>query len=326
MTASIPAPYDDTRLREERRRRIGSSDVAAILGKSKWKTPLDVWRRLVHGEDDPAGEPARWGTLLEPVIREEIKRRQIAAGVPAHLLIEPGRTYYGECWEVAHLDAELPADDPAHRGVGEIKCDADYDHSTDAAGDKRWGRDQTDEVPYEYLVQVQWQLALSGLRWAKLYRLKRGSELVEYVIAAHPALQAQLRAQMAEWYAQYVVGQVEPPPVGEEDYRAAHPTSEAKRAVVLPPEAVAAVVLLRTEIKQAEEALERRKERARLVVMQALGDAEIGQDPAGQVLVTWKSSESRRLDTEAVKTRHPEVLLSCSALSTSRRLLLKDPK
>ena len=36
-----------------RRTGIGGSDIAAILGLSPWRTPLDVYRDKVDGEDQP---------------------------------------------------------------------------------------------------------------------------------------------------------------------------------------------------------------------------------------------------------------------------------
>ena len=37
---------------------IGGSDVAAILGLSPWRSPLDVWREKALGEPDDRDTPA----------------------------------------------------------------------------------------------------------------------------------------------------------------------------------------------------------------------------------------------------------------------------
>ena len=50
---------------------IGGSDVAAILGISKWTTPLDVYNEKVA--DTPTekdSDSMEWGRRLEPVIRQ----------------------------------------------------------------------------------------------------------------------------------------------------------------------------------------------------------------------------------------------------------------
>jgi predicted phage-related endonuclease len=48
---------------------IGGSDIAAILGLSPYKTPLDVYlEKRGLWEDGAAGEAARWGTIMEPIL------------------------------------------------------------------------------------------------------------------------------------------------------------------------------------------------------------------------------------------------------------------
>lgn len=43
----------------------------------------------------------------------------------------------------------------------------------------------------------------------------------------------------------------------------------------------------------------------------------------GKTLVTWKASESTRIDTAALKTNYPEIAEKCTTKTTSRRFLLK---
>ena len=53
---------------EGRRRGIGGSDVAAVLGLNPWKTPLDVWNdKLGLSEDKGMSEPA-----VHPRLRGEL--------------------------------------------------------------------------------------------------------------------------------------------------------------------------------------------------------------------------------------------------------------
>ena len=51
---------------------IGGSDVAAILGLSKWKTPLDVYNDKIADTPSEESNPSiEWGNRLEPVIRQK---------------------------------------------------------------------------------------------------------------------------------------------------------------------------------------------------------------------------------------------------------------
>jgi putative phage-type endonuclease len=60
----------------ERRRGIGGSEAAAILGLSPWATPLDVYLdKIGEGEDVEETEAMYFGTILEGVVADEFSRR-----------------------------------------------------------------------------------------------------------------------------------------------------------------------------------------------------------------------------------------------------------
>lgn len=54
-----------------RKRGIGGSDVAAILGISKWKSAVDLWLDKTNqsNELEEENEAMQWGNIMEPVIR-----------------------------------------------------------------------------------------------------------------------------------------------------------------------------------------------------------------------------------------------------------------
>ncbi|HZN48465.1 MAG TPA: YqaJ viral recombinase family protein [Ramlibacter sp.] len=308
----------DSTMLAERRRRIGSSDVAAVLGKNRFKAPIDVWRRIVLGEEDPIDEdgPAHWGNVLEPVIRAEFLRRQVEAGTAPEFLIEPGRTFFGRHeWEVAHLDAELPGDP---RGIGEIKTDADYPKDEGY----RWGRPETDEVPEDYLIQVQWQLMVAAesdptFGYARVLLLQRGCLFCEYVIHPHLELQGILREQMSRFWRDHVLTQHPPTPRDSEEARRLFHES-AQTSVILSADAMTALDDLRV-LKERAEALELEIERRKYAIQLELRESESGLDPKTQrIAVRWKTQEQRRLDTALVKAQHPQLYLQCGKLSKSR--------
>lgn len=73
-----------------RRTGIGSSDMGAVLGMSKYRSELDVFLDKTGAErDDDAGEAAFWGTVLEdPVAREWARRHDVTVrriGTIAHV-------------------------------------------------------------------------------------------------------------------------------------------------------------------------------------------------------------------------------------------------
>lgn len=63
---------------QQRREGIGSSDCSAILGLSKYATPLSIWLDKTGQTpllSDQESEAMEWGTILEPVIREKAAER-----------------------------------------------------------------------------------------------------------------------------------------------------------------------------------------------------------------------------------------------------------
>lgn len=55
-----------------RRNGIGGSDLAAICGISKWRTPMHVYlEKLGETPEEQMGEAAEWGTRLEPLVADK---------------------------------------------------------------------------------------------------------------------------------------------------------------------------------------------------------------------------------------------------------------
>jgi putative phage-type endonuclease len=55
-----------------RNKGIGGSDAAVVCGISRYKSPIELWMEKT-GMIQPkeAGESAYWGTVMEPLIRQE---------------------------------------------------------------------------------------------------------------------------------------------------------------------------------------------------------------------------------------------------------------
>ncbi len=61
----------------DRRKGIGGSDVATILGLNKWKSPYQLWLEKTSQIDleHTESEPAYWGNVLEEVVAKEFQER-----------------------------------------------------------------------------------------------------------------------------------------------------------------------------------------------------------------------------------------------------------
>ena len=59
-----------------RKKGLGGSDIAAILGISKWSSAIDIWLQKTNQKYDAVveNEAMTWGKILESVIREQFKK------------------------------------------------------------------------------------------------------------------------------------------------------------------------------------------------------------------------------------------------------------
>lgn len=194
MTSAVPIGRLEPGTDEwtaSRRRRIGGSEIAAVLGISPYESPFSLWHRK-QGQVDPVEqtEPMRWGNLLEPVVAArfaELHPEWTVRTTPA--FVHPERDY-----QTAAPDRLLYATRRARRPR------AIYEGKTARIADD-WGDPGTDQVPPHYAAQCRWYLDCLGLEVCYLVVLIGGSEYREYVIEHDEAEAALMRKAAAEFVA-----------------------------------------------------------------------------------------------------------------------------
>lgn len=273
----------------ERRKGIGGSDVAAILGLSQWRTPFEVWqdKRGVLVET-PENAAMRWGNLLEPVVRQEYSD---TTGRDV-LLAEGMLTHSAHPFMLANLDGFTPD--------GRI-----YEGKT-ARTAQGWGEPGTDEVPQAYLFQVQHYMAITGYPVADIAVLIGGSDFRIYTVEADLDLHEMLIAAEAEFWRR-VVENDPPETVTMADAVARWGRESHERSIIADADLEHAVGQLRLANVMKADA-ENMIEEHKATIMRALGDADTLVDVTGKPLVTWKASKPREtFDAKALKAANPEI-------------------
>lgn len=271
-----PAPPRDIEAwLQERRTGIGGSDAAPILGLSKWKTPLDVWReKRGLSEGTPDNPAMAWGRTLEPVVREWYARvtgRDVS--VPASVLRHPEHP-----WMLATLDG-LAGD-----RLLEIKT---------ARTSAFWGEPGTDQIPRHYLLQVQHYLCVTGLPVADVAVLFSGQDACIYEVPSDPELQALIVEAEAEFWRMVVEG-VQPEPISYADACARWGKAKVGGEVVAGYAEQEFVQMLR-DVRSQIKALEERESDLQLEICKALADrGDTLVAPTGEVLCTWKATKDSR--------------------------------
>lgn len=291
---------------EARRTGIGGSDVAGILGLSKWKTPYSVWLdKTGQGVEIEDNAPMKWGRALEPVIRQEYAEATGRVVLqPADMLRHPVHSFM-----VANLDGMTE-----DRRVVEIKT---------ARAATGWGESGSDQVPQDYLFQVQHYMAVTGFEVADIAVLIGGSDFRLYEVPADAELQGMMIEAEAEFWRR--VQNMDPPePVTLAEAMAKYGRASRADRVMADQNVMAAVDMLRI-VRDKRAALDADEEAAKAVILRTLGECDTLVDATGKTLATWKAQAgAKRFDSAAFKDAHPDMYSQfVKQGEPSRRFLLK---
>lgn len=136
-----------------RRKGIGSSDAAAILGVSPWATAYDVWMEKTGREyRDRSNWATQRGNEMEPKARADYEFR---FGIEMKPELVESKQY-------PFLKASMDGANFTEKGGLEIKCPGEKDHALAAEG----------KIPDKYMAQIQHQLLVTGFDWIDYYSFR----------------------------------------------------------------------------------------------------------------------------------------------------------
>jgi len=144
-----------------RKKGLGGSDAAAVLGISPWKTNEELWEEKTgrREDNDLSGEPyVEYGVAAEPFIREMFKLDHPQYTVSHTENLSECHSEYPQLR--ASLDGRLIEKDTQRVGVLEIK--ASFINSR--ADNEKW----KDGVPNHYFVQVLHNMFVINAEFAVL--------------------------------------------------------------------------------------------------------------------------------------------------------------
>lgn len=133
-----------------RRRFLGGSDVAAVLGESQWSCARGVWldKRGIEVEEQRSKHLER-GTKLEDFVASEWAEERGATLTRWHSMTHPRHA-----WAGANIDRRILGDP---RGVGVLECKVPSKYV--------WLRYRREGLPAQYILQGQWYLFVTGYSW-----------------------------------------------------------------------------------------------------------------------------------------------------------------
>jgi putative phage-type endonuclease len=300
----------------DRTKYIGGSDIGAILGLSRFKTPLEVWMEKTGKQTKKADSlPLRFGSFAEEFVASEYSR---ATGYELlhdeSIYIHPQHSYMS-----AHIDRFALGDEDGLPPSRILECKTANPFSS---GD--WGEAGSDQVPMSYLCQCIWYMAITGIDITDLAVLFGNSDFRIYEIARDLELESVILQKASLFWNECVLKDIPPPVQSEADCHTLFSKGDPAKSVEAQQEILELTKrlhLLNREIDAREEELSSIKQS----IMQNMGEAQT-LTFAGKVLATWKAPKpSFRLDGKALELEHPEIASNYKIpVQNSRRLVIKQ--
>lgn len=314
----------------DRTRFLGGTDMAALYGVSKWKTPLQVWaektRRDAHREEDPAKMKVfNRGKRLEPVV------------------IDMVREDYG--LEVVRVNERYPH--PDHNFLS-VEIDFEWRVTEEALatfpwlGDleigsiqngevktvhpfvaHEWGDMETDEVPIYYAAQSMTGLAVTGRQVCLYATLVGTDDLIFYAVQRDQETIDAMMAKAVDFWTNYVMTDTPPDPETFEDLKFLYARDNGEQ-VEGTPEVLEKLAEFRALTETAKD-IEDRRDVLKFDIQAFMEPNAILTDH-GKAVATWKSQSSDRLDGKALAEAMPEVAKQFRNIIETRVFRLKGTK
>lgn len=296
---------------------IGGSDAAAILGVSPWKTPVELWLEKTGQAPKEEIDAVRQkildrGHKLEPFIRDMVIDKLVERGHQVELVacnkryVDPEHPFMS-----CEVDFELLLD-------GEhINCDA---KSVTGFARKKWGEEDTEDVPIEYAAQFMHGLMVTGRRRCLVAALRSFDDVDIYWTVRDDETIAAMREKELLFWNVHVLGDTAPDTLTFDDVKLLFPADNGLAVEATPEVAILVKDLasVKAQIKSLEEAEE--------TLQQKIADFISPHSVLnfnGKEIASWKGQNQSRFDQKRFKEEQPELAAKYLKTSTIRVLRLK---
>jgi putative phage-type endonuclease len=297
----------DQQQRAERRKYIGSSDIAAICGRDPWRSAMDVYLAKTHELEDSTNQAMEVGTRLEgavldwaqeklgtPLLRDQFRTLKDGPFCSNHDALVVGKAEGVEAKTTGILNTFNPGDE--------------------------WGEENTDQVPDHVLLQCQEQAMVSDLERVWVPALIGGRGWCMFVVERNEKLIGSLRRRGEEFWDKHVLAKLPPPDSMPSMEIARNIRRQAGKTIELGIDVTQRWLEAKDALKAAEDA----KEAAEALLLTYMGDAEAADTPLGRI--TYFPQEAVRLDQQRLKADHPDLCADYKAVSCYRVLRFKKAK
>lgn len=286
----------------DRSKLLGGSDIAAVLGLSPWKTPLDLWRdKTTPRVEGPRRAVLTRGIRWEGAVAEMLVESLEAKGRKVDIVASNRRYRDDEHpFLAAEIDFEIRLDGAEEITNVELKTVHPFRL-------REWGESGTDTLPVHYTAQVMHGLGVTRRRSAMLAALFGADELRVYPVDADDETIAGLRSRAVSFWTDHVVAGIAPEPITLEDLSKLFDKDNPDAHPLLADEALAEQVMRLRAINAEVKAREAEAEAIEFSIKRAMRDCTTLVMPNGKTAVEWKQRSGSYLDETALKEAHPKL-------------------
>ena len=301
---------------QDRTKYIGGSDIGAILGLSKFRTPLEVWMEKTGKEVRKLDSlPLRFGSFAEEFVASEYAR---ATG---YELLHDESIYIHPTHPMmsAHVDRFVLGNGLSKPATRLLEC-----KTANPFARGEWGEPGTDQVPMSYLCQCIWYMAITGIEQCDLAVLFGNSDFRIYEIARDLELETLVIEKALHFWNEYVLKDIPPPAQTEGDYQALFKKSDPSKTIEANPKTIELIWQLQSLSKQSGD-VDEQITQIKQHIMNEMKEVEV-LSYQGNVIATWKAPKpSFRLDSKRLEQEEKEIFERFKMpVQNSRRLVIKS--
>lgn len=293
---------------KERQKGIGGSDVGAIMGVNRWKSPFEIYVDKTEDitEMKKSGELSYWGNTLEEVVAREFS-------------IRTGKRVRKDNRQLVHKTHKFMMGNIDRRIVGEnalLECT-----TVNAFRAKEW---DGEEIPPSYILQCQHYMEVMGSDNCYIAALIGGQKFIYKKIERDDELISMIVEAEKDFWINHVEKRI-PPKLDGSEAASKYLSKTFKNIdksleVNLKAEYMNKIneyLNIKNQMKNLDETLKTIENNLK----NELGNAEKGIVEKFQVI--WKGITSNRIDSKVLKEKYPEVYKEVCKQSISRRFEIK---
>lgn len=313
---------------------IGGSDAAAIIGLSPWATPLELWTEKTGRKEPEPYDRKRErmlarGKKLEPFIVEMVVDKLVDdMGLQVELLaVNQHYADHEHPWMRCEIDFELRVTGTVCIGDTEVIFDNEVINadakSVSGFARKKWGEEDTEDVPIEYASQFMFGLMVTGRRYCLVAALRSFDDVDVYWTVRDDETIAAMRPRILDYWFNHVVADVPPDPMKFSDIKYLFTTDNGQAREATPE--IAQKVAQYAAAKRSAKTNEDIAELLQFEIGEFLSPYAVLKYE-GQDLLTWRGQDDTRLDQKALEQAHPELFAEFKRTKVIRVMRVCKPK